>query len=566
MIPSVTVPEQPNSPIMQWLAEAVAQHQRGAFAEARILYSRILEHQPAHADALQLLALICKREGDRAQAVELMHASLRVLPDQPNVWANLGNTYAEMEQYEAAYEAYKQAVVRDPQNAKLHFSIGVVCRYLRSLREAEAALSMSLKLDAQNVEAWRNLGIVYKTQGQSVAALKAYARALQLDANNPQLHSNVGNSFKSMGHVAEAEAAYKEAIRLKPDIAEVHRQLAQVRNYASAADAHIGQMEELLHRRGLPESERMQLCFALAKAYHDAGVVVKSWKYLKEGNQLKRKEYDYDPKGMAQWMEAIAAAYPEAAIQAQEGDGRLEDAPIFVVGMPRSGTSLVEQILASHPAVHGAGELDELRMLVQRVWPRWHEGAVFPAGARQLSAHHKLQLAGEYLRMLGQYMPQGKTRITDKMPGNFRFVGLIHQLLPNAKIIHCTRDPMDTCVSIYRHYFSGSHPYAYDLRELGMYYKSYKKLMAHWHAVLPEGVLLDVPYEELVADQQFHTRRLLDFCNLSWDDACLAFHETERPVHTASALQVRQPLHAQAIGQWRNEADYLQPLLDALKV
>lgn len=562
---STPSPKPPEEQITQWLHAAVEHHQRDALEEAQIYYSKILEIQPDHADAMQLLGLIHKRLGNRKYALELMHHSVRINANQPNVWFNLGNTYSEDEQFDAAYEAYKQAVVRDPHNVQIHFNIGLMCRHLHSYKEAEAAFKVTLQLQNDYPEAWRNLGIVYKAQGRSTDALKAYAKALEADGLNPLLHTNIGNMFKAMGRREESEAAYREAVRLRPEFAEAHRHLANAHSYTVSSDPHIGQMEALMHRHDLPEAERMQLCFALAKAYHEAGGIVKSWKYLEEGNTLKRKHCHYDSAGMEQWFDDIIDAYPKHVVQRQEGESRTEDTPVFVVGMPRSGTSLVEQILASHTEVHGAGELDDLRMLVQRVWPRWY-GDVYPKEARKLSAHHKLQLAGEYLRMLGQYMPQGKTRVTDKMPGNFRFIGLIHQLLPNAKIIHCVRDPMDTCVSIYRHYFSGHHPYAYDMRELGMYHRQYQRLMAHWHDALPEGVILDIPYEELVENQELHTRRLLDFCNLSWDDACLAFHKTERPVHTASAMQVRQPIYTQSIGKWQNEVDYLRPLLDALNV
>lgn len=560
--------EQPTPPeaiVSQWLAIAVDHHQRGELDEAHRHYSHILSTEPEHAQALQLLALIIKAKGDNSQALALMHKSLAIEPDQPSAWFNLGNAYAEAQQFDAAYEAYKEAMVRDPHNAEVHFGIGMMCRQLRSFKEAEAAFKVVLLIQPQHAEAWRNLGMVYKVQGQSVAALRAYAKALELDAGNPVLHANVGNTFRSMGKWEEAEAAYGEAIRLKPDFAEAHRFLAQTKHYAYSADSHIAHMEQLVSQHILPDSERVQLCFALAKAYQDVGNVVKSWEFLKQGNQLKRQEYVYNSHDVEQWFSAIMEAYPKQMVSREEGEGRLDNTPIFIVGMPRSGTSLVEQIIASHHDVHGAGELEELPMLVQRVWPRWY-GDVYPEAAQHMGAHHKLQLAGEYLRMVRQYLPSDKSRVTDKMPGNFRFVGLIHQLLPHAKIIHCVRDPMDTCVSIYRHYFSGAHPYAYDLQELGRYYRCYQRLMEHWRAVLPEGVMLDVPYEGLVSDQQFHTRRLLDFCDLSWDDACLAFHETERPVYTASARQVRQPIYTQAIGKWHNEADYLQPLLDVLNV
>lgn len=532
------------------LAEAIVLHQRDAWEEAAVAYARVLDAAPDHAEALQLLALVQKRLGNMAGAVELLHHSLRVRPEQGHVWFNLGNSYADMQQFDAAYEAYKQAMLRDPKNPAIHIHFSAVCRQRRSFREAEAALQVALRLVPEDASAWQALGLTLKAQGRYPAALKAYARALELDAANPVLHANVAGLFLLLGRRGEAAQAYGEALRLKPDFTAVHRQMAQLHVYASAADPHIAQMEELLRARTTEEKDKTALLFALAKAYGEAGVAGKSRELLQKANRQKRAEYaDYDVEASERWFRDIAAAYPPETIRRQAGEGREDDAPVFLVGMPHAGTEELARYLSRHPAVHHAGELDELRMLVHRVWPRWY-GGVYPQGAQGFSASHGLQLSGEYLRLLEQYRPSAEVeRILDSMPGNFRFIGLIHALLPRAKIIHCRREPVANCLAIYRDLLPGQHPYAYDLRELGRYHRAYQRLMAHWHAVLPPGVLCDVTYEELMEKPEDTLRRLLDFCHVSWNDACRADHEAKQ----------------EAVPLTRQDMERLKPLLDALE-
>jgi len=251
-----------------------------------------------------------------------------------------------------------------------------------------------------------------------------------------------------------------------------------------------------------------------------------------------------------------ASVFSAELIRRNEGLGDPSADSIFIVGMPRSGTTLVEQVLASHPEVFAAGEVMNFREAMEAV-------AAFPEAMPSLTAEQLREIGARYAKSMRALAPTAE-RITDKMPSNFRFVGLIHLALPNARIIHVRRDPIDTCLSCYSKIFTGDQPFSYDLGELGRFYRAYEALMAHWRRVLPEGAMIEVQYEELVADFEKQARRIVDYCGLAWDERCLAFHETKRPVLTASAVQVRQPLYRSAVGKWRPYAALLAPLLDAL--
>jgi Sulfotransferase family len=273
----------------------------------------------------------------------------------------------------------------------------------------------------------------------------------------------------------------------------------------------------------------------------------------------------YDEKAAVGFFDRIEAVFTPALTRDKKGLGESSSRPIFVIGMPRSGTTLVEQILASHPAVHGAGELSALDTVVQSVRGPGNTPTAFPEFVTAADGPALRRIGLSYLAELQRIAPDGE-RVTDKMPSNYYYAGLIHLALPNAKIIHCVRDPVDTCVSCYSKLFSGAQIHTYDLAELGRYYRRYERLMAHWRRVLPKGRILDVRYEDVVADLEGQARRILAYCALPWDDRCLAFHRTERPVRTASATQVRRPIYNTAVGRWRAYADDLGPLLAALGI
>ena len=313
-------------------------------------------------------------------------------------------------------------------------------------------------------------------------------------------------------------------------------------------------MEALLEDvENLPVEEQIHLHFALGKALADIREYEQSFRHQLQANALQRQQFTYDEIGAHTKIDRIRSAFTPEVMQSLTGVGDPSSLPVFIVGMPRSGTSLIEQILASHPRVFGAGELDLLGQLVI-------------AGTSNGITRDWVQTLGpRYLSGIRALAPP-RDRITDKMPSNFLFVGLIHIALPNARIIHARRNPVDTCLSCFSKLFAGEQQFAYDLGELGRYYRAYDRLMAHWRDVLPEGRMLEVDYEEVVADLEVQARRIIGYCGLEWNDACLEFHKTERAVRTASVMQVRQPIYRSSIGRWRPYARMLTPLLDALGI
>ena len=300
----------------------------------------------------------------------------------------------------------------------------------------------------------------------------------------------------------------------------------------------------------LPSGKKVYLHFALAKALEDVGDYRRSFEHLLQGNALKRREVNYNEAANQQTIAGLIYAFDSALLARFQGMGDRSTVPIFVLGMPRSGSTLVEQILASHPLVHGAGELMNLSRVVKEASDAARRPQGLAGGTRSFEADDYRRIGQEYLASLPP-LPEGKTRITDKAPGNFFQVGLIHLALPNARIIHTLRDPVDTCLSCFSRLFTRGQTYSYNLSELGRYYRGYRELMAHWQSVLPAGAMLDVSYEEVVDNLEEQARRLIDFCGLPWDDRCLSFHKTRRPILTASSVQVRQPVYRTSVQRWR---------------
>jgi hypothetical protein len=311
----------------------------------------------------------------------------------------------------------------------------------------------------------------------------------------------------------------------------------------------------------LSGEQQIPLHFALGKAYADLGEHPRSFAYLLKGNALKRAGVRYDEAATLKRFERIQAAFTSELLREKAGAGDGSTAPVFVLGMPRSGTTLVEQILASHSKVFGAGELDAFGRAVASI--ATVNGVAFPEFASTISAEGLRSLGESYVERLSR-APAAAGRIVDKMPSNFAFVGLIHLALPHARIIHTRRDPLDTCLSCFSILFTSEHAHAYDLGELGRFYRGYASLMTHWRNVLPPGVMLEVQYEDVVDDLEGQARTIIAHCGLEWEDSCLAFHATQRPVETASARQVRQPIYRSSVGRWRSYAGLLQPLRRAL--
>ena len=414
------------------------------------------------------------------------------------------------------------------------------------------------------------MGRVAFERGELDAALTYYRRALALKPDLADAYNNMGNVLKELGQLQEAHDAYLQALALDPNIAGVYVNLADSKKFA-AGDAHLAAMEALAAKTdGLSKTDRMQLDFGLGKAYADLKDYDRSFRHLLAGNSAKRASIAYDEPSTFALFDRIETIFTRELIGQKSGAGDPSTAPIFVIGMPRSGTTLVEQIIASHPLVFGAGELQTLNDVILNV--RGPDGNVilYPEFIPALDGSALRQIGGRYLAevraLAAKHGRPDASYVTDKMPSNYYFAGLIHLALPNATIIHTIRDPVDTCISCFSKLFSAEQNHTYDLGELGRYYKRYEQLMAHWRRVLPRGRILDVRYEDVVADLPKQARRIIDHCGLPWNDRCLSFHVSVRPVRTASATQVRQPIFMRAIGRWRVYEEFLGPLLTPLEI
>lgn len=430
---------------------------------------------------------------------------------------------------------------------------------------AASAYGQALALRPSHADAWLNLGAAYRRLERIDDAADCARRVLELRPDDPGALTNLANVLNAQGRFEEAARCYRRSIELRPNDADAFYNLVnqQPLNDGSpeseAAFALLSRQVEVLDR--FTAREQGLLLFALGKALDARGETDRAFETLARANALHRSTFEFDITQSEKLAAAIVKRFDPALFARLEGAGAPSERPVFVVGMPRSGTTLVEQILSAHPGVHGAGEIGLLPTLVSRV--RSPQGLGFPFWVPDLAGADLQRLAQAYLGGLDRQWP-GDARITDKTIGNFELLGLIHLSLPNARIIHCRRDPRDVCVSCFSTRFSAGHSYAYDLGELGRYWRHYDRLMSHWRRTLPPGRIFEVDYEALVEDLDGWARRLIAHLGLPWDDACLRFYESRREVRTASFAQVRQPIYKGSVGRWRRYAKHLGPLLEAL--
>jgi tetratricopeptide (TPR) repeat protein len=534
------------------------------FAEAEAAYRRALALDSQFADGWNNLGT-CLRELKRSDEAEAVYRkALALRPYDPDFLDNLGLALKDLDRLDEAAETFQRALAIEQRSDKIHVHYGALLIDQKKVDEAGAAAERALALNPNNHDAINLLGRVAFESEALDQALDYFQRALALKPDLADAYNNMGNALKELGRFDEAKAAYLKALELDPCVTGVYVNLADSMKFVPG-DPHLAQMEALAARtEGLSASDHMQLDFALGKAYADLKEHQRSFTHLLQGNAAKRATIAYDEAAAMSFFDRIESVFTPALIAAKSGGGDPSPRPIFILGMPRSGTTLVEQILASHPLVHGAGELMAFNDTVHGVKAPDDTSLLYPEFVPALDPVALARLGAHYLALLQQKAPQG-ARVTDKMPSNYYFLGLIHLALPNAKIIHTMRDPVDTCISCFSKLFSAEQNHTYDLGELGRYYKRYERLMAHWRKILPAGSFLDVAYEDVVADLEGAARRIIAYCGLPWDDRCLAFHQTDRPVRTASATQVRQPIYKTAVGRWRVYEAFLGPLLSALR-
>jgi len=536
---------------------------RKRFEEALPAYERAIALRPGYAAAYNNMGTALRDMKRLDDAETTYRKAFALAPDDPSVLKNLALAVSDLDRKQEALALLNRARVLAPNDHQVYTYLASNFIDQHREAEAEAAGKQALALKPDDADALNVMGRVAAELERSEEALDYYRRALAIKPDLADAYNNMGNAIKELGRFDEARAAFEKAIELDPRMTGAYFNLADIRKFRDD-DPMLAAMETMAAEiETFTDEEQTQLHFALGKAYGDLGQHERSFRRLLTGNALKRRRIEYDEREVLALFDRIAAAFTPALLQAKQGMGDPSPVPVFVVGMPRSGTTLVEQILASHPKVFGAGELRQLNQVVASACSTDQDS--FPESVARMSAEQIRGLGAAYLASV-RSLATDAVRITDKMPSNFLFVGMIRLALPNARVVHVKRDPVDTCLSCFSKLFAGEQNHTYDLAELGRYYRRYAALMAHWRQVLPKSFLLEVQYEDVVGDLEREARRIIAHAGLEWSEQCLAFHETKRPIRTASASQVRQPIYKSAIGRWVPYKDLLAPLLDVLTV
>lgn len=499
-----------------------------------------------------------KGKGKRQKSARTRHvisAQRSVRLQQANHAHLTGNiTFAEAE-----YRALINENVRTPQ---LYCSLAQICAQSGRRNEADGLWEKTLAIEPDFLEAQMNLADSHQLAGDIERASKIYRRVISEHKHFVIAKYMLGNILKSQGKIDEASDCYQQVMAQQPDYTQAHFTYAGIHNYEDTSDPHLQSMLELYQKSGPNAESRIHLAFALAKAFEDVGDFAKAFEYLKAGNNLRFREFNYDIESDKDLIENIMQTFSGDAISNLRVNAEVSDRPIFIVGMPRSGTSLVEKILASHSDVYGAGELDYMFALGTSRFRG--DSDTFEYQPLETYAPSTFEMVGKsYLEQIALLDKQA-IRVTDKMPFNMMMVGLIGISLPNAKIIHCVRDAKDTCLSIYKQNFTtGNYRFAYDMKTVAQFHNEYTKLMKHWHACMPNRIY-DVSYELLTQDPEAEIRKLLAACNLDFEKNCVDFEKTKAVVKTASAFQVRQPMYTSSVGLWAKYQEFLGPMLDEL--
>ncbi len=531
-------------------------------------YQRALALKPDYAEAHLNLGLAQKGKGETRAALASLARAVELAPQLAEAHFQLGVMLAALERHDDARRALEAALALRPDMADALFELGDVLRIQHKAEEAIACFERALALEPAALAPLLGIGNARLDQGRFEEARVWFGKAIERDPKAADAHFHIGISLQQQGRFEEAFVWHQKAVGLEPDHAAAHYHLAMNRKHESRDD-QLRQIERALDLPKLSADQRIALSFALAKIHDDMGDYDAAFRHYRAGNDLKKASSLYQADATTAYVDRVIATFGAEFFARMDRADSQSELPVFIVGMPRSGTTLVEQILASHPQVHGAGELDYMRQITQLLPERLAPDLIggqqpFPECAAKIDASLAERIAEEHLQHLRGHSAAA-LRITDKTPNNFLRLGLIVLLFPKARIIHCQRDPLDTCLSCYFLRFGQGQAFAYDLIDLGRYYRDCARLMEHWRQVLPSPIL-DVPYEALVTDQEGWSRKLIGFLGLDWDDRCLAFYRNERQVKTASFWQVRQPVYASSVGRWRRYAKHLGPLFAALGI
>lgn len=492
-------------------------------------------------------------QGKYAEAAKRLQEVLALDDRRADAHAQMGAILCCLGRYDEAESALRRAIELKSSSPGAHFTLGTLLRDKGQLAASETALRRAVKEDARDARALTSLGTTLGMRGRLGEARECFEKALRLKAHDAGILTSLGWLAGIEGHFGDAEGRYRAALESDPRHPGAWALLVGLRRMTDADKDWLEGVERTL-ADGVPPIEESKLRYAMGKYFDDLGKHSRAFEQYKRANELqKRLAAPYDRPARTKFVDETTGLYTRQRL-AQSAKGASDSAtPVLVTGMMRSGTSLVEQIIASHPQAMGAGELDFWTAAARK-----HEESL-----RRQSLDEPLtrKLAESYLKILRQHSPNA-FRVVDKSTFNTDHLGLINQVLPRARFVYVQRDPIDNCLSCYFQDFANVASFTMDLSDLAHYYREHHRLISHWRSALPEGALLVVPYAELVADPQTWSRRIIEFIGLEWDSRCLEFHKTQRSVLTASHWQVRQPVYSRSVGRWRNYEKHIRPLLE----
>lgn len=544
---------------LAWLAYADALVDLAQYEDARVAFERARLTDPYRALIEEATAALVAE--DRKRSEELFRQILQRDPSHAAALVGLAALSLAADVPRDAERLLRHALKQSVHLPLAWRGMGPALLALGRVAEADAAARHVLRVEPHNPQSWITLASVATRHLRQEQALEAYEQAARLQPEEVRLRLSIGHVQKTLGRRDDSEASYKQALRMDPGLAEAYWSLADLKNYAFSA-AELAAMQQLLATDRREPSNEAQLHFALGKAFEQRAEYARAFAHYAQGNALRRVAAPFDIAAFERRTARIRALFSAQFFAARLGAGDPSAAPIFIVGLPRSGSTLIEQILASHSRVEGTMELPNIITLTHQFDDLVPGRDGYPETVAGIPVGQLAVLGERYLQDTAP-LRTGREHFTDKLPNNFSHVGLIHAILPNATVIDARRHPMDCCFSTYKQHFARGQEFSYDLEDLGRYYRCYLSLMDHWDRVLP-GKVLRVQYEDMVREPEANIRRLLAHCRLPFEEACLSFHETKRAVRTASAEQVRRPIYASGVGYWRHFEPQLEPLRRAL--
>ena len=551
------IPDHPQANSMMGNALAALGHHD----EARAHYRKALARNGNDVRILNNLGNALFLAGEFEEAVETLARVVRLMPDYAEAHNNLANTFKALNRNNEAIDHYQRALKLNPAQHEVYLNLGGI--YNDRLGFPEGALycfRQALALTPDNIEALYGIANTLRFLGQLNESLEVIRTILKRQPGDTAAISSEADALERLGQFDDAYQRVRKLLEMDQVNAMALEVFTRLCWRYNSCDEALKKGERLLSEQGTDKINKQTIHFALGTLNDKLGDFDTAFMHFRQGNDLAAVPYDHSEHiGL---IDRLIAAYSPSMFLHLPRPSRAERRPVFIIGMPRSGTSLTEQILASHPNVYGAGELNELNDMAARLPMLLNHKSTYPECIGALSVEIADRLVQRYSERLNAFSRDAR-KISDKMPHNFMNLGLIALLFPEARIVHCVRDPRDTCLSIYFQNFGWLHPYATKLENLGHYYREYQRLMKHWESVL-ELPIMTVHYERMITDQEQTSRELVAFCDLPWDDRCLQFHHSGRHVATASYDQVRQPIYRRSVARWQQYANHLGPLFDAL--